>query len=143
MHTFSHNAGWEGGLSKSRAVSFLTKMATTETCTQDLDPPTHQNNASLCISHLCALFVTKMPLKLNSTKYSSVSNVECPLCSGGAPSQEQINSEGLHRQRPTMAAGCAPCMESKWTEKRAHSIRNGHCAKSASQKSSHRFRALS
>ena len=42
LHTFSHNAGWEGGLSKSRAVLFLTKMATTETCTRDLDPPTHQ-----------------------------------------------------------------------------------------------------
>ena len=42
LHTFSHNAGWEGGLSKSRAVLFLIKIATTETARETLDPPTHQ-----------------------------------------------------------------------------------------------------
>ena len=58
LHTFSHNAGWEGGLSKSRAVLFLIKIATTEIARETSTLPPTKNNASLCVSHLCALFVT-------------------------------------------------------------------------------------
>ena len=58
LHTFLQNAGWEGGLSKSRAVLFLIKIATTETARETSTLPPTKNNASLCVSHLCALFVT-------------------------------------------------------------------------------------
>ena len=58
VHTFLHNVGWEGGLSKITRSVALDQNSNNRNCTRDRDPPTHQNNASLCVSHLCALFVT-------------------------------------------------------------------------------------
>ena len=42
LHTFSHNAGWEGGLSKITRSIVLDQNSNNRNCTRDLDPPTHQ-----------------------------------------------------------------------------------------------------
>ena len=41
-HTVSHNAGWEGGLSKFTRSIVLDQNSNNRNCTRDLDPPTHQ-----------------------------------------------------------------------------------------------------
>ena len=43
----------------TRSVA-LDQNSSNRNCTRDRVPPTHQNNASLCVSHLCALFVTQV-----------------------------------------------------------------------------------
>ena len=42
LHTFLHNAGWEGGLSKITRSIALDQNSNNRNCTRDLDPPTHQ-----------------------------------------------------------------------------------------------------
>ena len=42
LHTFLHNAGWEGGLSKFTCSVALDQNSNNRNCTRDLDPPTHQ-----------------------------------------------------------------------------------------------------
>ena len=71
LHTFSHNAGWEGGLSKITRSIVLDQNSNNRNCTRDLDPPTHQKQCK---------FVRLTPLRSVRHKNSPVTFSVAPTC---------------------------------------------------------------
>ena len=55
LHTFLHNVGWEGGLSKITRSVALDQNSNKRHCTRDLDPPTPPKQCKFVSPHTSAL----------------------------------------------------------------------------------------
>ena len=80
-----------------RADLLSTKMATAGNCTLDHSQPTHRHTARLCISHLCAPFITTI-FAVNPRPPARVT--ACPFFLKKAAELKRFRSHSLAQQSP-------------------------------------------